>query len=339
MKEIIRNKAFELGFDLCGFAPANPSTIQYFNNWLDKGFYAGMEWLKKGAQKRRDPSLILPDAKTVIVVGASYFINDNTQSSDPGAVVARYARFSDYHKIMQNRLKLLSDFVRKSAGGEALYYVDTGAVLERDFAQMAGLGFIGKHTNLISKSFGNWLFIGEIITNAKFPADSSEKNRCGKCSLCINACPTGAIVAPFELDARLCISYLTIEHKGSIPVRLRPLIGNRLFGCDDCLEVCPWNRFAKAGRLMNTNLLRLPSKIGLSQLINLLNGDEQQFKKTFADTPIKRLGWQRFLRNGCIVLGNIGDKMALDLLQKLSNHPDPIVAEHARWAIEQIKSL
>ncbi|MGC8744555.1 MAG: tRNA epoxyqueuosine(34) reductase QueG [Verrucomicrobiia bacterium] len=339
MKELIRKKAVELGFDLCGFAPAKPATAEYFEIWLQKGFYGGMEWMKKGRQKRLNPALILPEAKSVIVVGSSYFARENERKTadEPFALLARYATFSDYHTVIGERLKLLSEFVVNTLACNAVYYVDTGAVLERDLAQTAGLGFIGKHTNLISKSFGNWLFIGEIITTAEIPPDLTEKNRCGRCSLCIKSCPTGAIVSPFQLDARLCISYLTIEHKGPIPVELRLLIGNHLFGCDDCLEVCPWNRFAKQGRLMNSNLLRLKRKIGLTEMLNLLSDiDEKMFKKMFDGTPVKRLGLQRFLRNSAIVLGNIGDERALKILKGLSMSPDPVISEHAAWAIDRI---
>lgn len=338
MKETIRKKAFELGFDLCGFARAEPpATANFFKKWLEKGYHAGMNWMEKGEEKRLNPQLILPSAKTVIAVGASYFCDILENRGERGGLVARYAQYVDYHNVMQTKLAALTAYILSILpdNARAVYYVDTGAILERDFAQRAGLGFIGKHTNLISRSYGNWVLLGEILTTVEIPPDTPEKNRCGKCSLCITACPTKAIVAPFELNSWRCISYLTIEHRGSIPVEMRELIGDRLFGCDDCLAVCPWNRFAKAGNLMKKELLRLPSRLELKALFDL---DEAGFKRIFGETPLRRLGLQRLLRNSCVALGNIGDEKDLPVLEKAANATDPVVAEHSRWAIDRIKT-
>ena len=233
--------------------------------------------------------------------------------------------------------KRLTGFVNQLGGAEtqSLWYVDTGPLLERDFAQRDGLGFIGKHTNVISRRFGNWILLGEIVTTLELEPDVPEKNHCGNCTRCITACPTRAITAPFQLDARLCISYLTIELKGSIPVELRPAIGNRIFGCDDCLAVCPWNRFAREGKMMKEHA---HPELAAPDLVELLQLDEAGFKSRFAGTPILRTKRRGLLRNVCVALGNIGDKSALPALEKAAGDAEPLIAEHARWAMGQIQS-
>jgi len=249
--------------------------------------------------------------------------------------VARYARFSDYHDTLAGSLKTLSEFVTRLGGESArsLWYVDTGPLLERDLAQRSGLGFIGKHTNLISRKLGNWIFLSEIITTAEIESDPPEKNRCGSCTRCIAVCPTEAIRAPFELDARRCISYLTIELKGPIPEGLRPAIGTRIFGCDECLAVCPWNRFAREGNLMKQHLR---SDLAAPDLVEFLSQDNDQFKRRFANTPILRTKRRGFLRNVCVALGNMRDRSALPALERATSDREPLIAEHARWAIDQI---
>jgi epoxyqueuosine reductase len=249
--------------------------------------------------------------------------------------IARYARFSDYHEVLGGRLKELAAFVNALGGGtRSLWYVDTGPLLERDLAQRAGLGFIGKHTNLISRKLGNWIFLAEIITTLELEADAPEKNRCGSCVRCIEACPTAAITAPFQLDARRCISYLTIELKGSIPEELRPLIGRRIYGCDDCLAVCPWNRFARQGAMMRPHYR---PDLAAPDLIELLSLDQAAFERRFAGTPIRRAKRRGLLRNVCVALGNIGDESALPALERAAADAEPLVAEHARWAIGRIR--
>jgi len=249
--------------------------------------------------------------------------------------IARYARFKDYHDVIGERLKQLTDSINQ-LGAEhtrSLWYVDTGPLLERDLAQRAGLGFVGKHTNLISRQLGNWIFLAEIITTLELEPDAPEKNRCGTCSRCISACPTAAITAPFQLDARRCISYLTIELKGAIPLELRSAIGNRIYGCDDCLAVCPWNKFAREGKLMKEHAR---ADLGMPDLLELLALDNAGFKSRFAGTAILRTKRRGLLRNVCVALGNIGDETALPALQKATGDSEPLIAEHARWAIEQI---
>jgi epoxyqueuosine reductase len=339
MKEQIRQRALELGFDDCRFAGAGPPDgAKQFQNWVAEGKFGEMAWMEKNAAKRIDPQKVLSEAKTAICLAVSYDTGKSEKRFPAlGGVVARYARFDDYHDIVGERLKLLSQFVNELGGGQtrSLWYVDTGPILERDFAQRAGIGFAGKHTNLISRRFGNWIFLAEILTTLEMEPDMSEKNHCGKCARCIAACPTTAITAPFQLDARRCISYLTIELKGSIPVEFRRAIGNRIYGCDDCLAVCPWNKFAHEGRLMKSHVRQ---DLEQPDLIELLSLDDKQFKTRFAGSPILRTKRRGLLRNVCIALGNVGDKSALPALEKASQDSEPLIVEHAQWAISEIES-
>jgi len=292
-----------------------------------------MGYLERNADKRIDPAKVLANAKTIICLAASY--ESGTAHTSGG--IARYARFADYHDVLGERLKELARFVDGLGPAEtrSLWYVDTGPLLERDMAQRAGLGFIGKHTNVISRKLGNWIFLSEIITTLEIEPDASEKNRCGSCRRCIDACPTNAITAPFQLDARRCISYLTIELKGSIPVELRPAIGERIYGCDDCLAVCPWNRFAREGAMMASHRR---SDLETPDLLKLLSLDDAGFKRQFAGTPILRAKRRGFLRNVCVALGNRGDSDALPALQKAAGDAEPLIAEHAQWAMERIEA-
>jgi len=340
MKEAIRQRALELGFDDCRFTTAvPPESASHLQGWLQAGKHGEMAWLARNAEKRVEPNRVLTEAKTVISLAVSYHKkNQEPATQDPkSGVIARYARYPDYHDLLAEKLKALTDFVNRHGGGDtrSLWYVDTGPILERDLAQRAGLGFVGKHTNLISRKLGNWIFLAEILTTLELEADAPEKNRCGTCSRCIAACPTNAITAPFQLDARLCISYLTIELKGSIPIELRPLIGNRIYGCDDCLAACPWNKFAREGSLMQPHAR---ADLNAPDLIELLRLDDTGFKQKFANTPMLRTKRRGVLRNVCVALGNIGDKRALPALQKATEDFEPLVGEHARWAIAQIES-
>jgi len=353
MKEAIRQRALELGFDDCRLTTAEPpASATQFQTWLTTGQHGDMAYLERNAAKRINPQLVLPGARSVICLAASYgeVGSPESRSQYPDAeaphsalrtphsgVVARYARFDDYHDMLGVRLKSLTEFVNQlgGAGTRSLWYVDTGPVLERDFAQRAGIGFIGKHTNVISRKLGNWIFLAEILTTLELEPDESEKNRCGSCTRCIAACPTRAITAPFQLDARLCISYLTIELKGSIPVELRPAIGHRIFGCDDCLAVCPWNRFAREGTLMKAHA---KPDLATPDLLNLLAMDDAEFKRRFAGTPLLRAKRQGLVRNACVALGNVGDERALPALQRVTSEPDSVLAEHARWAMDRIQA-
>ncbi len=338
MKLAIRQRALELGFDDCRFTTAAPpASSKDFQNWLAQKNHGEMQWLERNAEKRVEPQKVLADAKSVIVLATSYHRHEapvpNGQKSI--GVVARYAQFPDYHDLLGEKLKTLTTFVSELGGenSRSLWYVDTGPILERDLAQRAGLGFAGKHTNLISRRLGNWFFISEILTTLELAPDAAEKNHCGHCTRCLTACPTQAITAPFQLDARRCISYLTIELKGSIPEALRPLIGHRIYGCDDCLAACPWNRFAQAGKLISphaTTDLKTPD------LLELLALNNAQFKTRFAHSPILRTKRRGFLRNVCVALGNVGDSSALPALLMAAADIEPLIAEHALWAIQQI---
>lgn len=339
MKEIVRRRAYELEFDDCRFTSADaPANANLFQNWLAEKRHGEMAWLERTALKRVDPQKVLPGAKSVICLAAGYAQESSIFSPQPSiGFIARYARFDDYHDVLGERLEQLAAFVSGLGGAEtrSLWYVDTGPLLERDFAQRSGLGFVGKHTNVISRKSGNWILLAEIITTLELEPDAPEKNHCGKCNRCMTACPTNAITAPFQLDALRCISYLTIELKGAIPVELRPAIGDRIFGCDDCLAVCPWNRFAREGRMMKS---RARPELAAPDLIELLRLDEAGFKSRFAGTPVLRTKRRGLLRNVCVALGNIGDASALPDLRKTTGDSEPLIAEHAHWAIGQIES-
>jgi epoxyqueuosine reductase len=340
MKSAIKQRALQLGFDDCRFTTARaPNHAAEFERWLGAGLHGQMDYLARNADKRIAPAQVLASAKTIITLAASYTTPDaGVPPQQPSAKgeIARYARYSDYHKVVGGRLKDLTAFVTSLDGGaRSLWYVDTGPLLERDLAERAGLGFIGKHTNLISRKLGNWIFLSEIITTLELEADAPEKNRCGSCSRCIAACPTDAITAPFQLDARRCISYLTIELKGPIPEEFRPMIGNRIYGCDDCLAACPWNRFAREGAMMRPHYRQ---DLNTPDLLDLLSLDEAGFEKRFAGTPIRRTKRRGLLRNVCVALGNCGDKATLPALERAATDPEPLVAEHARWAITRIQT-
>ena len=338
MKDVIRQRAKELGFDDCRFTTATaPASAEKLKTWLAEKKHGEMTWLERNAEKRVDPQKVLPGAKSVICLAVGYHIKTQQAVSrkQESGIIARYARFADYHDILRERLKALTDFIDLVADRKvrSLWYVDTGPILERDFAQRAGLGFVGKHTNIISRKLGNWVFLSEVLTTLELEPDLPEKNHCGSCTRCLTACPTNAITAPFQLDARKCISYLTIELKGSIPVEFRSAIGNRIYGCDDCLAVCPWNRFARESKLMKPHAR---PDLAAPDLIELLRLDDARFKSHFAGTPMLRTKRRGILRNACVALGNVGDETALPDLEKATHDREPLIAEHARWAMEQI---
>ena len=315
-KAEIRAHALQLGFDLIGFTTAAPPTHSAeFRQWLADGFNGEMTYLARRAAERTTTRQLAPATRSILVVGMNYGTTGTPH-------LARYAAGpGDYHDWLGEKLAQLADWI-----GNSIWYVDTGPILERDLAQRAGLGWIGKHTNLISPKFGNWIFLGAILTPLNLPADGPGPALCGTCQRCITACPTQAIVAPYRLDARRCIAYLTIELKGPIPVEFRPAIGGRVFGSDDCLEVCPWNRFAKTV---------IPPR-PLPALTEMLLWTDVQSADSFRGTPIhrqKRRGW---LRNICVALGNSGDRSALPSLRRALADPEPLVREHAAWAIAQL---
>ncbi len=340
MKAAIVQRARKLGFDDCRVTTAAPpESAPHLQQWLAEHRHGEMAYLERNAHKRVQPQLVLPGVRSIIVLAASYSGDTPAASAQQAhgsaGVISRYARYPDYHDILGERLKTLTAFVDElgGPGTRSLWYVDTGPILERDLAQRAGLGFVGKHTSLISRQLGNWFFLAEILTTLELEPDPPEHNRCGSCTRCLAACPTAAFTAPFQLDARRCISYLTIELKGPIPVELRPAIGNRIYGCDDCLAACPWNRFARQGRLMKSHAR---PDLATSDLIDLLSLDDAAFKERFVGTPILRTKRRGLLRNVCVALGNSHDPAALPALQRAAKDQEPLIAEHARWALDQL---
>jgi epoxyqueuosine reductase len=352
--------ARELGFDLCRFARADaPEHATQFREWLDRGEGGEMNYLARNAEKRCDPQQVLPEAKTVIILALNYFqgepvgaavsaadsvaaavspanppkITAGTAAPTSAGRIARYAWGDDYHQLIEKKLAVLDDFLRRYSGTQKCY-VDTGPMLERDHAAAAGVGWHGKSTMLLNRQLGTWFFLAEILTTLEFAPDPPQKNYCGRCTRCIDACPTGAITAPHQVDARRCISYLTIELKGPIPVGLRPMIGDRIYGCDDCLDACPWNRFAKVSR---ETAFAIRREVAAMKLRDYLSLDEEKFRRLFRDSPVKRTKRRGLLRNVCVALGNVGTKNDLPALERAAADAEPLIAEHAQWAIGRIR--
>lgn len=301
-----------------------------WHEWVDAGTYGDMEWMARNPERRADPRIVLPDCKSVVMLAFNY----HTGSHPPVDYrIASYSWNRDYHDIITPRLRQLNTFM-ESLGGTQRFYTDTGPVLERDFASEAGLGWNGKSTVQIHRRLGAWFFLADILTTLPLPIDSASKDHCGKCTACIAACPTEAITAPRQMDARRCISYLTIEHKGAIPVELRPLMGDRIYGCDDCLAVCPWNRFAQ---ISQETQLHARTSIFEHSLRDFLALSDEEFRALFSKSPIKRTKRPRFLRNVCVALGNTGTPADLPALEAAAADPDPLIVEHAQWAIAEIK--
>jgi len=293
-----------------------------------------MEYMARGEEKRRDPQRILPGARSIVILALNYFQGTEVRRSETAATgrVARYAWGDDYHDVIEAKLRKINNFLRQFGGAQKCY-VDTGPILERDHAAAAGIGWHGKSTMLIDEKLGTWFFLAEILTTLELPADEPVRDRCGTCERCVQACPTGAITAPHKLDARRCISYLTIELKSSIPLELRPLIGDRIFGCDDCLDACPWNRFAQVSRETAFAAQRSTTAFLLRDYLAL---NETEFRNLFRNSPIKRIKRRGLLRNVCVALGNVGTSEDLPALRRAALDSEPLIAEHAAWAIEQI---
>ena len=349
LKPAIIQKARELGFDECRFTPANaPAHAQEFREWLEAGKAGEMGWLERNADRRTDPQLVLPGAKTIIVLAVNYWQGEEDCRSGAGAEepseifnlqsatgrIARYAWGDDYHDLIEKKLRALDDFLRAS-GGVQKCYVDTGPVLERDHAAIAGLGWQGRSTMLISRKLGTWFFLAVVLTTLEIEADEPARDHCGSCTRCITACPTSAITAPHQLDARRCVSYLTIEHPGPIPEEFRAQIGDRIYGCDDCLAACPWNRFAQTSHESTFAARDFVHHFALRDYLAL---DDEQFRTLFRKSPIKRIKRPRFLRNVCVALGNTGTPDDLPSLRQAAADPHPLIADHARWAVTQILS-
>jgi epoxyqueuosine reductase len=338
LKREIVDRAHALGFDSCRIAAAAPPRHgNEFRAWLREGAAGEMDWLARGEEKRCDPQQVLSGARSVVVVALNYWQGERaapetqTKESRVAGRVARYAWGNDYHQVMLPKLEQLSALLAER-GGRQKCYVDTGPILERDHAAQAGIGWHGKSTMLIDPKLGTWFFLAEILTTLDLSPDQPQTPRCGSCTRCITACPTGAITDSHRLDARRCISYLTIELKGPIPLELRPLIGDRIYGCDDCLDACPWNRFASASR---EAAFAAGPAIGMT-LRDYLALDEAQFRILFRRSPIKRIKRRGLLRNVCVALGNVGNSADLPALRRAAFDPEPLIAEHATWAIDRI---
>jgi epoxyqueuosine reductase len=339
--DAIRAEALRLGFDAVGFARAElaPEARARLAAFLSEGLHGGMGWMEPRAEQRSHPRALWPEAVSVISLGLNYGPEDDPLQSlawpDRGTISV-YARNRDYHDVVKKRLKALGQWMAQRFKGQPLkVFVDTAPVMEKPLAQQAGLGWQGKHTNLVSRTHGSWLFLGEIFTTLDLTPDAAERDHCGSCRACLDVCPTSAFPAPYRLDARRCISYLTIEHHGPIPHDLRPKMGNRIYGCDDCLAVCPWNKFARTHAEPG---FAPRAELTAPRLAELVSLDDAAFRQKFSGSPIKRIGRNRFIRNVLVAIGNSGDPALRPVAQALSEDADPTVAECARWATERLPS-
>ncbi len=337
-KQAVRLAARELGFLDCRIAKADRAAhADAFEKWLKDGANAEMKWMEKTPERRTDPRKVVPEARSVICLAFNYYPGDqqpDPKMPGPKGRIARYSWNSDYHDLIESKLADLDETL-KIYGGRQRYYVDTGPVLERDHANEAGLGWSGKSTVQIHPKFGPWFFLCELITTLELEPDPQMADHCGKCTRCLDLCPTGAITEPHRVDARKCISYLTIENPGPIPIEYRRAIGDRIYGCDECLEVCPWNRFAQRSR--EQQLLGRPA-IFEHSLRSFLELDTPSFQKIFKKSPVKRIKRERFLRNVCVALGNVGGQDDLPVLQRAADTEEELVREHALWAIAEIQA-
>ncbi|MBI1203686.1 MAG: tRNA epoxyqueuosine(34) reductase QueG [Rhodopseudomonas sp.] len=338
MKSELIARARAIGFDVCGVTPpdAAPETKARLEQFIADGAHGDMTWMAETAARRGSPLALWPDVRSVVMLGLNYGPDESplaVLAQRDRAAISVYAKGDDYHDLIKKRLKELARWLVATAGGDVKVFVDTAAVMEKPLAAKAGLGWQGKHTNMVSRDFGSWLFLGAIFTTLELPADRPVADSCGRCRACLDACPTAAFPAPYRLDARRCISYLTIEHKGPIPRALRPMMGNRIYGCDDCLAVCPWNKFAQAGheaKLAARDALRAPA---LAELVRL---DDAQFRLLFAKTSIKRTGRDRFIRNVLNAIGNSGDAGLAIEAERLLDDPSPLVRGAAVWALSRL---
>ena len=340
LEQRLKDEAKRLGFAACRIAPADatPETAERLRRWLDAGHHGDMGWMEDRADQRGTPKTLWPDVRSIIMLGMSY-----APGRDPLALadVSDRARFSvyaqgrDYHDVVKKGLKALARWLVDEQPGALKVFVDTAPVMEKPLAQAAGLGWQGKHSNLVSRDHGSWLFLGAIYTELALTPDAGDRDHCGSCTACQTACPTDAFPSPYVVDARRCISYLTIEHKGPIPHDLRAGIGNRVYGCDDCLAVCPWNKFADAAAANRAFVGR--AELAAPRIADLLALDDAAFREIFSGSPIKRIGRDRMVRNAAIAAGNSADPRLIAPLRALLGDDDPAVAEAAGWAIGEIE--
>lgn len=338
LKNSLIEKSKEFGFDVIKITKPNISkeNKDYFDKFLFNNFHGEMDWLENKKERRKSPKKLWSDVESIIMLGVNYGPDhdplDSIKLKNNGNISV-YAKGNDYHDIIKKNLKKLGRWFVQEIKSEIKVFVDTAPVMEKPLAQKAGLGWQGKHTNLVSREFGSWLFLGSIYTNIVIDTDEEELDHCGNCTSCIDICPTQAFPEPYKLDARKCISYLTIEHKGPIPINLRSKIGNRIYGCDDCLAICPWNKFAKESNEMKFSSNHNKESFSLEKLSLL---DDRNFRLMFSKSPIKRIGRDRFLRNVLIALGNSKSKSAAHYIKRNLGDKSPIVRGAAVWAINQI---
>ena len=340
IREVIRARAREEGFDAVGFTRAEKSQVaaQALAAFLERGYQGDMGWMQATSERRADPKVLWPEAKSIVTLGVNY-----APAHDPLEALGRrergaisvYAQGADYHDVLKRRLKRLASWIAEVHGGDVKIFVDTAPVMEKPLAGAAGLGWQGKHTNLVSREFGSWLFLGSIFTTLALEPDAPERDSCGSCSRCLDICPTRAFPAPYRIDARRCISYLTIEHDGPIPAELRGAIGNRIYGCDDCLAVCPWNKFAKAAREMAFRP-RIELTAPLLGELSLL--DDAGFREIFRGSPVKRIGRDRFVRNVLIAIGNSGVTALAPSAEARLLDESALVRAMAVWALSKLSS-
>ncbi|PCI61644.1 MAG: tRNA epoxyqueuosine(34) reductase QueG [Kordiimonadales bacterium] len=340
IRAAIEAKAFELGFDQMGITRATTSekVIEGFRSFIKLERHASMEWLADRMHQREHPQNLWPEAKSVIMLGVNYGPKDDPRlllDHKEMANISVYARGKDYHDLIKKRLKAFARWLVPEYGCDLKVFVDTAPVPEKPLAVSAGLGWQGKHTNMVSREYGSWLFLGAIYTDMELPADTPHEDKCGSCTACIDACPTNAFPAPYEIDAGRCISYLTIEHKGPIPEEFRRPMGNRIYGCDDCLAACPWNKFAQVSA---EAAFHARVELGAPALKDLVTLDDASFRQIFSGSPIKRIGRNRFIRNILYAIGNTGDADHMGAVNKLCDDPDEAVKDAAKWAKEQILS-
>ncbi|WP_424628751.1 tRNA epoxyqueuosine(34) reductase QueG [Bradyrhizobium sp. SYSU BS000235] len=338
VKAALSREAHSLGFSAIGITDpaATAGAAERLKAFLDNGSHGDMDWLANDPQRRGDPRVLWGDVRSVIMLGVNYGPDENPLSileQTTRGAISVYARGDDYHDLIKKRLKTLARWLLAHAGGDVKVFVDTAAVMEKPLAHAAGLGWQGKHTNLVSREYGSWLFLGAIFTTLDLPRDSDGGSHCGSCRNCLDVCPTNAFLAPYRLDARKCISYLTIEHKGPIPHEFREAMGNRIYGCDDCLAACPWNKFAQEGheaKLKAREELRAPSLADLAQL------DDTSFRALFTKSPVKRIGRDRFIRNVLIAIGNSGDAALAGHARRLLDDANPLIRGAAVWALSRL---
>jgi len=334
----LKARAAALGFDAFGItrADARPDLPEKLRVALEAGWHGDMEWMEETAERRASPAGLWPQARSIIMLGVNY-----GPDRDPLELLAQrslatisvYARNRDYHDIIKGRLKELAGLLARRAGAEVKVFVDTAPLMEKPLAEASGIGWQGKHTVLVSREFGSWLFLGAILTDADLPADEPHPESCGTCRRCLDACPTNAFPAPFQLDARRCLAYLNIEHKGPIPLEFRAPMGNRIYGCDDCLAVCPWNKFARA---TNEAKLQARSNLDRPSLADLVALDDAGFRALFAGSPIKRIGHARFVRNVLIAIGNSGDETLIEAVEERMRADEPLIRGAAVWALRRL---